>query len=208
MIGILLALQVNTWNELRIAKKTELVNMQELVNNLKQDIQDLRHNLKADASILNSFDVLLDHIKQSDKFHDSLAYHFGMANRYTNFINSTSAYESLKSIGLNSIKDSELRFQIIAYYERTSKVLLNVEGEFINTVENNFMKPLKIKYLDYDTKFGPAVPKDFEALLTEGNLKTVLVELKNDFEWKIGLTEDCHEKAQKLLTRINSKLKK
>lgn len=158
MIGILLAVQVNNWNEDRIAGDIERINLHELANNLKQDISDLEYNLEDDGKTLNS------------------------------------------------IKDSKLRFDIISYYEDECYILVIVEKEFINNAENDFIKPMKIKYFDFASSDGPAYPKDFEALLGEGSLQQILVQLKGNFLWKMELSESALAKAQSLVSQINQYL--
>ena len=202
MVGILLALQVNNWNDKRIASDTERLTIEELQNNLQSDINDLEYNLTDDQRTLTSIDIVLQHLKEQGPFHDSLAQHFGLIKRYTNFINNSSAYQSLKSNGLNGIQDDGLRFKIIDYYEMTSKFLITIEEEFINSSETNHLQPFMIEHMNYETKFGPTFPKDHSALVNEGLLKNILINLKQEFEWKLELSNNCLNAAKELYNEL------
>ncbi len=58
VIGILIALQINNWNENRKAKAQEVSSMKEIIENLKYDIVRCQNNTKTNALRVKGLDSL------------------------------------------------------------------------------------------------------------------------------------------------------
>lgn len=127
MIGILLALQVNNWNEDRKIRILEAEILEDLLINLKRDLTDITSNIQLTTNTIRSTEILLDQIEADSPYHDSLAIHLGQSFWWTDFLPTTSAYEVLKSKGLDIIRDKSLRTQLQELYEfsyqRTSNLV-------------------------------------------------------------------------------------
>ena len=76
MIGILLAVQVNNWNENRKTKIKEIKILMELRSDLVQNLADLEENIDAFNDCLNSCEIIIYHIENKIPYDDSLNYHF------------------------------------------------------------------------------------------------------------------------------------
>jgi hypothetical protein len=207
MVGILLALQVNNWNEERKKDKMTVIIYQELINNIQLDIDDLKKNMRTDSSVQSSISFVLNVIEEKPAYNDSLMpYHFGGMSKYTNFYHHKSAYENLKSIGLNLITNDSLRFAIIKFYDETCNYLLNVEKTIINPHEDNFIKPFMMEHFDYSSFSNPAYPIDYFYLLTQVKLKSILATKQQTFVWKKRRGQMVLDAAEKLIIMINSEL--
>ena len=79
MIGILLALQVNNWNEERKAKIEEREVLSNLRNALTSDLENhfVNHLLRADSDI-EKLERILDHLENNLPYDDSLRFQFGV----------------------------------------------------------------------------------------------------------------------------------
>ena len=208
VIGILIALSINNWNDGKSAKKIELLSLNELKNNLKSDISDLENNITKDSLVIMSFKVIINNLTKSKVYHDSLAKHFGKLGDYSNFLNTSSAYESLKSTGLNKIINDSLRFKVINYYDVFSHRLMNIEHQFINTAHHTYLKPYLIEHFLYYGRNSSAFPNDYSSLIKDVKLLSIIESTKVNLEWKIDLTKHCLNKANELLNDLQVLTKK
>jgi hypothetical protein len=119
MAGILLALQVNNWNEAQLQKKKETQILLEIKNSLEGD---LKNELKPGREWFNlqsqKIDLVLQIIRSGQKVtHDSIALLIGDVFFDKWFFNlRTSAFENIKSIGIDLISNDSLRTKISNVY--------------------------------------------------------------------------------------------
>jgi len=111
-LGILIALQVENWNQKRQERKLEQVLLSEMLTNLKANQDDINYNIRLQGRFLNSNQVVLEFLKGKQAWHDSLAIYFNYLMGGTVFDNNNSTYESLNSIGIDLIRNDSLRQQI------------------------------------------------------------------------------------------------
>jgi hypothetical protein len=116
MIGIILALQINNWNEERKSKSFEREMLAQIRTNLLHDnsmLKIFREN--GLAAIAATDKVLAKEISEKDR--DSLKYRLGDIIQFDRFQPLTNAYELIKSKGPDEISNKELRFQFGTYYD-------------------------------------------------------------------------------------------
>ena len=117
VIGILIALSINNWNEGRKSRHLEYVTLSELKKNIEADLMELSNVSELLNKRLASIKIILLSISNNNLYHDSLNSHFGHAIIYDKMAFHTGAYESLKSSGIQLINDEVLRFEISNYYD-------------------------------------------------------------------------------------------
>jgi len=115
-LGILIALQVDNWNQVRQVRNLETVMLKELLENLKADLADVNSNIDIHSSVISSKNIALGFIDGDGPWHDSLATHFGKLNSGTIFYENISSFESLKSLGIDLISNDSIRQQITHLY--------------------------------------------------------------------------------------------
>ncbi|OZV70117.1 DUF6090 family protein [Winogradskyella aurantia] len=117
VVGILIALGINNWNENRKLRLAELETLSEIQVALNQDISVLSINLKSlENKILHSREVIL-HIENKlpyDKKLDSLFMDVYYHRGYKTFNNS--GFELLKERGFDIVQNTELRKRITKHY--------------------------------------------------------------------------------------------
>ena len=138
MIGILLALQVNNWNEYKKAKEKETHALNEIISDLDHNIQQLTdikiRKINSLNSAKNSLNIIIDVLENKKAYNDSLIPHFTSILGYPDPDIKTSGYESLTSIGMDLISDNKLRSEIGMYY--TSHIL-DLNGAY-NELRDDF----------------------------------------------------------------------
>ncbi|OIQ30863.1 MAG: hypothetical protein BM564_01230 [Bacteroidetes bacterium MedPE-SWsnd-G2] len=120
VIGILIALQINTWNENRKSENYEKTILKEIHTTIKDDLEIfgfLEDRLKKKDTAIDKL-ILARQNKVSLSEDDLLKYirwsRWGIIFSYNQ-----GPYETLKSSGLDKIKNDSLRFEITNYYDFT-----------------------------------------------------------------------------------------
>lgn len=131
MIGILLALQINNWNEDKKSRKYELTMLKEVNEAMVLDSLTLDRWVPYLQEVQHSFHQLAAIKNNSEYSRDSLLYHFTIAKEYgmTLTINK-SPFEAIKSGGLDKISNQEIRKDLAELY---GYQVVNAE-EWINEV--------------------------------------------------------------------------
>lgn len=123
VIGILIALQINNWNEEVGKKEVEKEIIQEIISDLKESRNKLIELSKKDngklPEYLRSMKLVEDYFIDQPVYNDSMAIHFSRIFSFSNIEYKITGYETLKSIGFNIIKDREIRKDIGIYFTQT-----------------------------------------------------------------------------------------
>jgi hypothetical protein len=120
VIGILIALSINNWNEKNKAKEKETHALNEIISDLENNIETLTdiktREINSLNSSKNSLKIIIDVLENKKEYHDSLIVHFTAILGYPDPDLKTSGYESLTSIGMDLISDNKIRSEIGKYY--------------------------------------------------------------------------------------------
>jgi hypothetical protein len=117
MIGILLALQINNWNNDRIEHKLESNILSEILVNLEKDVINLNSKIKFNENKSKLNKEVLEHLEQKTPLTDSLKYSYSRLIGRGTFEPITVAYENLKSKGIDIIQNDSLRIAISELYD-------------------------------------------------------------------------------------------
>ncbi|MEN2284526.1 DUF6090 family protein, partial [Algoriphagus sp. SE2] len=212
MIGILLALQVNNWNENRKLKIQEKILLEGLKESIAGDLRSLPKWQKYSSATPNSVNVILYSFEQNLAYQDSLNYHFGNTSMPWNPSISNELFESLNSSDLNLISNVELRREIILYYNHAKQMYVyqNKYNAIIERASENIFRTRFNSLWDGITvKDVPMIPNDYESLKNDVQYLYFLKSLRNQFQLYIGQpTNYAILKAEKLLTKIENELSK
>lgn len=149
VIGILIALQVNTWNENRKLnfQKSNLLN--EFTENLEIDRMVIEKIININAPAKTSAQFILEYMEKDLPYHDSLKYHFGNTVRVWPFIIKLGAYQNYRSSNLNMIISKELRQGLNNYYE-ARRFYSNRNFELYNEmIENASQNVLNTRFVSF-----------------------------------------------------------
>lgn len=147
VIGILIALQVNTWNEHRKERFIEQKMLQAINNDLKTDIIAIKSMLETESAAVATNRQLIKILKDSlSVFKPEYSSMFKSMNRYDLFFPKRMGYESLKSRGLEIIKNENIKSQIIYLYDfeyATSAEIMDLKKQMFlgsNSIFNEFLE--------------------------------------------------------------------
>lgn len=172
VIGILIALQINNWNQNRIRHNEELTILKALKVGLETDLGDLRYNANAMRESIASADSVIEAMENDEPYYDSIADYIGRAMFPVKFLYSTSAFETLKSKGIDLVENPKVRDAIVNVYDSGYTFFLDTERIVtLNAGERGlvevFPKRFEESYVFDFVKPGyepRLVPLDFENL--------------------------------------------
>ena len=126
MIGILLALQVNNWNEERKDKIKSNEVLSEIKENVQFNTSQFEAEIREEEMVIKSIDIVLESIASYKTYNDSLDFHLYKISYWPASSRKSSGYETLKSQGVELIKSGILRQSIIDLYEKTYNELSEI----------------------------------------------------------------------------------
>tara|TARA_R110002111_G_scaffold204953_3_gene269635 strand:- start:1687 stop:2502 length:816 start_codon:yes stop_codon:yes gene_type:complete len=128
VIGILIALQINNWNEGRKAKAQEVSSMKEIIENLKYDIVRCQKNIKTNTSRIKGLDSLRTSVSHTIDGKDETAYIYYYALKYGDdfsqaVLNRATYNEMTNSGSIKNINNKKLVQGLSDYYERIASTV-------------------------------------------------------------------------------------
>jgi len=137
VIGILIALQINNWNEYRKDRNDERMALIELYQSLRTEHEILIPGLvgrgKTSQHGINAFMDLREHNESiSDSVFDKL---WTEVNTGAYFSYEAGPFESIKNRGLNLITNDSLRTMLVQLYETKFPRIQNLTVNFLNKYE-------------------------------------------------------------------------
>ncbi len=229
VLGIMIALQVNDWNQKRQLKSLEIEILNDFKSSLQLDLKVYDRSIDRGNRVKNSIGILLHSIENDMPYSDSLKYHFGNLTGLWGASVNNSIFESLKSEGLSIITNKELRLEIIYLYGKLSigqdnqhakyrDLMHEAKTNILSTRFDEFWKgnyeqwSMENNYADSDFTTaglqGEMRPIDFEKLKKDPEFLFFLKSLKNIHFWYMEQQSKSVIKAiNNLLLNIDNELK-
>ncbi len=162
VIGILIALQANNWNEERKDKKFEHEILSLIDQNLEQDSISLSSELSSTKLAVQLTNRLLDQVALKN-YNDSLNIWMGKIICFERFRSQSSAYEMLKAKGLESISDKTLQIALISYYDESLYRIYQSLNDVEISFNNDWTPIIKEEFSDFKWTMycQPTNPKEF-----------------------------------------------
>lgn len=177
MIGILLALQVNNWNEDRKRQNDIGKSLTQILNDLKEDQVTLNYFLETETAH-NSY---LREISNGNNTSQGLDTILTSLDHYFYFTKSNNGYSGLKDSGkISEIKNEALKSGLTTYYEVTYEGLM-AATEFSETFTNNQVIPYTVVHLE------PGIDRSTRIELVLEKLETT--DLRYLINYQIGVKE-------------------
>jgi len=212
VIGILIALQVNNWNEERIERNQEVKILREIRNDLESnyvEIQEIYLSIDQKLSDTNTLLSLIEQ-KQFTRQHDTLLYVYDDFG--TGIFNSANTgYQFVQSNGLGIINNDSLRILVTEMYEREFRnihrreeiqfqLYKNVIDPFVHTNLN-----LVESQSEYKMYFSPKEGFDLNNSREGVN---ALKEIRFLLRGRMGAQQTTLDALQKLIDAFNQEIKR
>jgi len=184
VIGILLALQINTWNENRKSEYKEVKSLMELRKDLYQNLNDISGNIISLKNCKKSNEVIIYHIENNIAYNDSLDYHFSMLYPFITFSINQTTYETLKQNGMELISNDSLRNAVSDLYSNQFKQYQTFENTYLVSHYTDYIKPMFMsEFISFEYR-SSAAPKNYTEFINNIKHKQVLkftIDLCNNF---------------------------
>lgn len=141
--AVISAFALNNWNDNRRDTNSENKILIEISNGLEKDINDIRLNILGHKYGISACNYFRKSFTGKSIQTDSLMFHYANLTRDFISIQNIAGYETLKSKGLELIKNDSLRLKIIALYEYDYNTLRKLEEEYTEMqFHDNYFKEI------------------------------------------------------------------
>ncbi len=207
VIGILIALQINNWNEDRKDILRESKILKELVKNIEYNNQNIESYIQDSARYNAYSDYVIAVLEGAIPYSDSLDHklNFALINR-DDFSFSKVAYEALKNTGIELIHNDALKNEIVKLFDEKYPTMMN---RFTWT-STNFQKD----YIDHH--FFPVLgnnnlvwkPYDFNVQMKDPYFRSIIQKMKIQRNFYATRMNKTLEESKYVLQLIKDELKK
>ncbi|TVZ60188.1 hypothetical protein NA63_2738 [Flavobacteriaceae bacterium MAR_2010_105] len=214
VIGILIALQINNWNELRLIKDQEKVLLKEIISDLNLNENNAQFTINKDYgigrdSILKTFVHVINHLENKLPYTDDLPKYFHVLHQVSSLEIKTSGFESLKASGMDIIQKDGLRSAIGEYYtvtvNSTQKANNELRDDFYNYILK-FPRTIFITKRDEANKTDIQIPINYKQLLENIEYIESLKMYSSIYDMDLNATKDYLNKTRLLKEKINTYL--
>ena len=202
VIGILIALQIDNWNEERKGKQKEMLFLKEFQGAINTDLYnyEMRYTPRLERK-KRGLDSLMAYIYNQKDIHDTLFIRYYIQMRQGIRLGySNGPYEALKSTGLDFIKNDSLRsaindtYALLPFFMSFSHQRDDGSNARINELEYNFLNHSAFEQEDGSKSLGV-------------QLKVNDVINNQDFLWVYDLEERKYEEYITRLQQMTASLK-
>lgn len=211
VIGILIALQINNWNEAKKNDKIEISILHELLSDSKTNILSLEEDILLNKAAIRSNELIERLLTNKRPYHDSLDVHFGFIQYNTQFTINTGGYENLKSRGFEYISNDTLRKSIIDLYDRWYDFVKDL-GETNNKISiEQFNPKYRLFFKDYKrilvTNYVSFKPLNYDDLIDNDSFLRLISEQKYNNDFTIQVLENAIKAITDLIDSLEAELK-
>ena len=204
VIGILIALQINNWNETQKEYKKERELLIIVKKGLINNIDFIKEDLHSHKSRMRSGNIVLDAVRNKKVFYDSLSYHIHEAPIFPNPDLSFTAYEALKSVGFDIIRNTELKNEILNIFEVTYPSMIRE----LSIIENQSVLAAQLPFYleNFERSDGKAIPNNYNDLLENQKFINIIAFHTSIQSWGIQLKEPCLSGSKRIIEMIDKEL--
>jgi hypothetical protein len=213
VIGILIALQVNSWNEHRISHNLELKLLKDLHNDLETDLQNLSVKIKYDSLFATSNDSLFTCFKNNNladglkvRNIDGTLYNwFGIVNNTLFFYPQKYAYQNIINSGIDIIENETLRQDIMHLYDYSYRVT----GDYLQIQFNLQVNTNDYLWNNLETKKGGFIKIPNDTTLIKQNQKFInfLSGMSGEYWSALGFYRPNREAIISLIREVDKEIR-
>lgn len=207
VVGILIAVKINNINEAGKINNVEKQTLIEIRTSLQKNLDEVKKMSAAHAIQIKSFEILQDHQKEERVYHDSLDAHFGRFYNYYTPLFDYAPYETLKSRGVELIKNDSVKNDIINVYEKVIYRITDGLGKFEDENNASLIMPFFAKHFEiYNAIPSKARPNDYDKLKEINEYKNILSILKTVRTFGINLCDNSGEQIQQTIDLVSKEI--
>ncbi len=208
VIGILIALQINTWNENRKLKLQEVSILKDLQTDLKASLLEINRNIDENQKIVNYIKTIAKYLEEDLPYENVLDSAFGKITAWSSPYFTFTAYETLKNKGLDIIQNIDLKKFIVNLYEFEFAYLVKDYDQSEWALAQSVTYPISNKYIrrDISSNIPISKPNNYEALKTNDEFINMVHMIIKFRESGIFFSNRGKEKLLTLIDEIDKEL--
>ena len=204
VIGILIALQINNWNTNRKLRNLENELLYDIRDNLISSVSDIEASILYNKITITNYNKILNHIKDDLPYDISLDSAFSYMPYWDEPNFTYTAYETLKSKGLDIIQNDSIKKLITEIYEQTfPKSVDEHKGEW--ELFQSAVLPFVVKNIQ-PINADIARPFNFNALKNNNEFHSLMGYKIITRKYSIEFEEMTKDKATSLIVMIEKEL--
>lgn len=208
MIGILLALQVNNWNEEKKSKADEIKLLQELRKDVAFSVGELDSVIYYNQISVNHLKQIQNHLFNDLPYSTVLDTAFAHLDTFQFPYLPKTSYETLKVRGIDRIRNDSLKAKIINIYDFEFQRIIDDWGRWEWSFNQNTTQRMMIGHIRRSNTYDEdtARPNDYEALKKNvefGNFLNVLIVIRTGH---VEAMQWTRKKVNELYQLLNKEL--
>ena len=205
VIGILIALQINNWNENRKVDGEIMKILTEIRSNLISDSLNIQETYSTKLEDINIQYTVINKLEAGNIPYDSINNHLGRVMLARRIVLVENGYQLIKQLGIELLQDQELRNKLTSYYTTAVKKINDDTYDDDYEFRTVFLPYTRNHFRDYN--WGTeAIPSDYKQLKSDRYFLTSLkVNIKNEESTLLALQEG-NEAIQELLPKLDKAL--
>jgi hypothetical protein len=208
IIGILIALQINNWNEERKLQQKE----KELLISLKSDMEGTLEKLEGinhyNDLTLKNYKEIVEFLLSDREYYPRLDTLFGRLDNWFSPFFSYNAYETVKSVGIEIITNDQIREGIIYTYEFRFPTLIE-DWDKSEWSFNQVKTPLITRHLITRYWEGNiARPHNVKAMKNDPEFLSMVTQLVEWREFGVSNVARTIEELTSLISLIDEEVRK
>lgn len=204
VLGILIAIQINSWNGERKRVNFEVKILTQISANLQKDSLALAQiSLNAIDAVSSGNKVLAS---SSITTNDSIQYWLADVIYFDRFNSLTNGFEVLKAKGLDQVSNKKLCFLLGAYYDNETQLIDRGLNDVEWTFTNEWLRLLRKDIVDFS--FHEYLIVDDYKLFTEhGEVRNLLKMTVENWKGSAYYVDDGITSIKEILTIIEDEIK-
>ena len=209
VIGILIALGINNWNNEQKDNQAEVKYLSQIKKSLKENDLILKERIEFDKRLLKLGDQLYNHIKTQKKLNDSIK-QILVVLQYDQMVSfNMAAFENLKNDGLSFISNDDLKFEIINIYDKELKYIQNIFANqfenYLSGVINPFFSE-NFEFVSYNKKII-IEPNNYQELLSNKKTTNIISMVNTMRSFAISNYTDTQKNINEILIKLEKEIK-
>ncbi|OIQ36462.1 MAG: hypothetical protein BM563_10810 [Bacteroidetes bacterium MedPE-SWsnd-G1] len=185
VLGILIALQINNWNQSQKEKQIEKQYINNIIRDLKEQMNSVDTQMKMEQSYYESAGYLIEDYNKDQAFTlDSIFYKHAtvLANRKTFVIIDPTYTDLISSGNINIIKNQSTKDQLLNYYQELERIEKIIQNNNSLLIDQHYLKTFlknAYHYENLNETFGVNIEK-FPGYVVVPNYETDIEEISKN----------------------------
>lgn len=207
VIGILIALQINTWNTEKLLIDKEIKHLIEIDRDLKSNIENFEELKKVQSEVIEKIDFLLNTIKEKNPYSFDFSKKLQSVKGIEEIEIITTGFNTLSSFGMDNIRTDSLRSEIVLLFDHEYPKNQSLFKDLGRMHHESLVIPIMLKYFTNGQGAIP-IPNNYPELLKNNEFVSMLGTRRNVKSALVMYLERMIEDSNLLRKHIQEELKK